>query len=181
MDTHPPTTTKVHRARLKVEHAINGELRDVAVKIRHPGVLEETFVDVDVISNAMNSLPFISTPFDKSTFFSSLQKQVNFEWEAHYLSRFASNFQKEMDDGTVDFPTVSPDLLSQSVLGEKIVFLFFFICLFVFFGACFVLLFFFVCFFWALPTTTSQLFFNALFLWVFLCFVSLFVCVFLFC
>lgn len=43
------TVAQVHRGLLKEEYAINGTIRDVAVKVRHPNILDETFVDLDII------------------------------------------------------------------------------------------------------------------------------------
>lgn len=39
---------QVHRARLRPEHALDGpggQLRDVAVKIQHPGVIDSAFME----------------------------------------------------------------------------------------------------------------------------------------
>jgi len=47
-----------------------------------------------------------------------MQRQIDFLWEAHYLSRFAANFHEEVREGKLQFPTVVPELLSSSVLVE---------------------------------------------------------------
>eukprot|EP00301_Raphidiophrys_heterophryoidea_P003779 c11693_g1_i1.p1 GENE.c11693_g1_i1~~c11693_g1_i1.p1 ORF type:complete len:602 (-),score=99.62 c11693_g1_i1:1297-3102(-) len=113
------TVAQVHHARLRPEHAINGQVRDVAVKVRHPSVLEETFADIEFIFHIVDNTTFMAVPFSKDQFLKSLQKQVNFEWEAHALSKFASNFKEEIKRGEVCFPVVSDTLLSPCVLVEQ--------------------------------------------------------------
>ena len=43
------TCGQVYRAKLKEEYAINGRNVDVAVKVRHPNVIWETFSDIDAV------------------------------------------------------------------------------------------------------------------------------------
>ena len=43
------TVAQVYRAVLKEQYALEGGAREVAVKIRHPRVVEECFVDLDII------------------------------------------------------------------------------------------------------------------------------------
>jgi len=113
------TVAQVHRARLRPEHAINGHVRDVAVKVQHPTVLEETFADIEFLFHILDNLKVMTMPFCKDQFLHSLRKQVNFEWEAHALSKFAMNFKEETKRGEVCFPLVSGTLLSPSVLVES--------------------------------------------------------------
>eukprot|EP00301_Raphidiophrys_heterophryoidea_P003450 c11557_g1_i1.p1 GENE.c11557_g1_i1~~c11557_g1_i1.p1 ORF type:complete len:608 (+),score=110.38 c11557_g1_i1:92-1915(+) len=113
------TVAQVHHARLRPEHAIRGHIRDVAVKVRHPSVLEETFADIEFLFHILDNTPFMTMPFCKDQFLTSLRKQVNFEWEAHALSKFARNFKDEAARGEVNFPLVSTSLLSPSVLVES--------------------------------------------------------------
>lgn len=113
------TVAQVHRARLKPEHAINGVIRDVAVKIRHPSVLEETFVDVDLVFQLTKISRMMTAPFEKEEFLTALRKQIDFTWEAYSLERFSKNFSDEIAKGVVQFPVVSKTLLSPSVLVES--------------------------------------------------------------
>lgn len=113
------SVAQVHRARLKPEYAINGTIQDVAVKVRHPSVLEETFVDVDLLFKLVNGSNLMTVPFEKQQFLTSLRKQIDFEWEAYSLAKFAQNFTEEISRGDVRFPIVSRDLLSPSVLVES--------------------------------------------------------------
>lgn len=113
------SVAQVHRARLRPEHAINGTIRDVAVKVRHPSVLEETFVDVDILFNIINGSQLMTVPFEKEQFLLSLRKQIDFEWEAYSLTKFAQNFTEEIRRGDVSFPIVSKELLSPSILIES--------------------------------------------------------------
>ena len=113
------TVAQVHRARLRPEHAIGGSIRDVAVKIQHPNVLEETFCDVDLLWKFVKSVPTLAMPMAKEDFALVLQRQTNFEWEAYNLQRLAINFKKEVGEGIVRFPDVATDLLSPAVLVES--------------------------------------------------------------
>mmetsp|Transcript_980 Transcript_980/g.1393 ORF Transcript_980/g.1393 Transcript_980/m.1393 type:complete len:593 (+) Transcript_980:52-1830(+) len=126
------TVAQVHRARLRKEHAIGGRVRDVAVKIRHPSVMEETFCDVDLLFEFIEMMSSkLTMPMRKEDFVRVLQRQTNFEWEAYNLQLFARNFNRETLGEwrskspksslaqTVKFPDVSLDLLSPSVLVES--------------------------------------------------------------
>ena len=108
----------------KDEDGINGS-RDVAVKVRHPEVLRETFIDVDlmhhmlmcsdVISMAVGMKGTMQCPVDRLEFRRVLQKQFDFRWEAYNLSQFSFNFLKEIKQGVVSFPVVCKRLLSPTV------------------------------------------------------------------
>mmetsp|Transcript_10987 Transcript_10987/g.20210 ORF Transcript_10987/g.20210 Transcript_10987/m.20210 type:complete len:610 (-) Transcript_10987:219-2048(-) len=113
------TVAQVHRARLKPEFAIDGKVRDVAVKVQHPRVLEETFFDVDLLFHVIDMTPKLTIPMKKDDFMMVLQRQTNFEWEAYNLKKFAKNFAREKAEGKVKFPVVSVDLLSPTVLIES--------------------------------------------------------------
>eukprot|EP00294_Goniomonas_avonlea_P006521 CAMPEP_0114571588 /NCGR_PEP_ID=MMETSP0114-20121206/17821_1 /TAXON_ID=31324 /ORGANISM="Goniomonas sp, Strain m" /LENGTH=237 /DNA_ID=CAMNT_0001758707 /DNA_START=179 /DNA_END=888 /DNA_ORIENTATION=- len=84
------TVAQVHRAKLRPEYAEkanlkarNGEwVEHVAVKVRHPHVLDETWLDVDLIFAFMNASRIMVVPFDQQEFMTMLTKQVDFHWEA---------------------------------------------------------------------------------------------------
>lgn len=117
---------QVYRARLSPEWAAKAGLHDergrpvseVAVKVRHPAVLDETWMDVDLIFGFVNNSAVMAVPFSKDEFSRMMQKQVDFNWEGHYLTRFAYNFREEVEHGHLRFPAVSKNLLSESVLIE---------------------------------------------------------------
>mmetsp|Transcript_18422 Transcript_18422/g.45213 ORF Transcript_18422/g.45213 Transcript_18422/m.45213 type:complete len:557 (-) Transcript_18422:69-1739(-) len=115
------TIAQVHRARLRPEYALKNKdgkvIRYVAVKVQHPGVLAETFVDIDILFNGFGFL--FAVPFSKQEFVEGMQRQINFEWEAYNLRKFSNNFRDEIKEGIVKFPDVSVDLLSPSVLVES--------------------------------------------------------------
>jgi aarF domain-containing kinase len=113
------TVAQVHRAILRPEFVHPGGSREVAVKVRHPSVLEETFVDLSVLFKLLDQCKFMAVPFDKDDFMKNLQRQINFEWEAYSLSRYAHDFKSEIAKGEVSFPTVNASLLSPSVLVES--------------------------------------------------------------
>ena len=128
------TVAQVHRARLRGKYAIrrgrngerNGERDDerdgerdgekfveVAVKVRHPAVMQETFVDVAFIYWAVNLVPFIQleVPFKQEEFTMSLFRQFDLKGEAYNMARFASNFKQEVKEGFMSFPKVRGVLL----------------------------------------------------------------------
>lgn len=114
------TIAQVHRAVLKIEHAMEGGVRDVAVKVRHPHVVSESYIDTRLLFEALdlvgNVLLNTSQPFDKRAFNLALQKQVDLNWEAYNLQLFASNFYGEEH---IKFPQVSASLVSENVLVES--------------------------------------------------------------
>jgi len=112
------TVAQVHRAVLRPEFAVNGE-QQVAVKVRHPSVLEETFVDIPIIFRVMDNIDLMTMPFSKDQFLTNIQRQINFEWEAYSLAKYAQDFRKEIEKGEVSFPCVNTTLLSPSVLVES--------------------------------------------------------------
>jgi predicted unusual protein kinase regulating ubiquinone biosynthesis (AarF/ABC1/UbiB family) len=143
------TVAQVHRARLRPEFVLPGQRRagrggaelapgpahpagppssldawtpsprDVAVKVRHPSVLDETFVDIPLLFDVCRLVPSLTMPFDEADFTQMLQRQFDFKWEAYNLVRFAENFRREIAAGDVFFPEVSPELLSSTVLVES--------------------------------------------------------------
>lgn len=118
------TVAQVYHAVLRPEYEYDHGTREVAVKVRHPNVLAETYFDVWFITKLMPLAsmfgPTLSFPFTLDTFYSILQKQVDFKWEAYHLSKFIRNFAKETtkDRETVVFPRVNHDLVRDTILVE---------------------------------------------------------------
>jgi predicted unusual protein kinase regulating ubiquinone biosynthesis (AarF/ABC1/UbiB family) len=111
---------QVHRARLKQKYAMEDGSLEVAVKVRHPRVLDETWIDTTMIFAFMdNSGGLLTMPFSLKDFTFMLQKQFDFEWEAYNMSKFAENFSKETSSSQLRFPSVSGDILSPCVLVES--------------------------------------------------------------
>ena len=82
------TVAQVHRARLRPEHGIvtrAGLVVDVAVKVRHPTVMEESFADMDIICTVVQAIPFlhIDVPFNRKGFIAGMQSQFDFRGEAY--------------------------------------------------------------------------------------------------
>jgi len=115
------TIAQVHRAKLKPQYALrgkNGELiTDVAVKVQHPEVLKQTYIDIDIMFEGAGLI--FAVPFSKAEFVSGMQRQINFEWEAYNLQKFKQNFHEEINEGWVTFPEVSRELLAPQVLVES--------------------------------------------------------------
>jgi aarF domain-containing kinase len=114
------TIAQVHRALLKPEHAMPGGEREVAVKVRHPNVIQESYVDTRLLFEALDvigtTLLRTTQPFDKNAFNQALQRQVDLKWEAYNLQLFACNFYGETE---IKFPQVCPGLVSDTVLIES--------------------------------------------------------------
>ena len=91
------TIAQVHRAKLKPEHALKNGRVDVAVKVRHPGVMDETYVDAEILFGLVSvSSKFnraFCVPFQQEEFTNMIQKQINLKWEAYNIWRFRNNFR----------------------------------------------------------------------------------------
>lgn len=112
---------QVHRARLRAEHALDGpggNLRDVAVKIQHPGVIDSAFMDLNIVWKVVEfseNFLHMTVPFDRSDFDAVIQAQIDFTREAFNLQRFAKNFKGER---RIRFPKVSSRFVTPEVLVE---------------------------------------------------------------
>jgi len=113
------TIAQVHKGILKPEFALEGGQREVAVKVRHPQVVHETYYDTRLLFDVLDWVGKIllqtSQPFDKDAFNLALRRQVDLTWEAYNLQLFNWNFQGEE---IIKFPQVFPHLVSPSVLTE---------------------------------------------------------------
>jgi predicted unusual protein kinase regulating ubiquinone biosynthesis (AarF/ABC1/UbiB family) len=118
---------QVYRGKLRPEYAQKMDIRDsqgnlvdeVAIKIRHPGVLAETWIDLDIIYAIVDRVPGLCIPFNKEELKLMIQYQIDFRFEGHYLSRFRRNFSEEIQQGYIAFPYVSEESLRQAVLIES--------------------------------------------------------------
>lgn len=112
---------QVHRARLRPEFALDGpggSLRDVAVKVQHPGIVESAFMDLSILWAVVDfSQKFLhmTMPFERREFEGVIQAQMDFTREAFNLQRFAKNFRGER---CIRFPKVSPNFVTPGVLVE---------------------------------------------------------------
>jgi len=113
------TIAQVHRAILKPEYVQAGGQREVAVKIRHPHVISQSYIDTRLLFEVLDVIGYafmeLSSPFDKDSFNRALQRQVDLQWEAYNLQLFNWNFKGE---DLIKFPKVASNLVSQSVLTE---------------------------------------------------------------
>jgi aarF domain-containing kinase len=117
------SVAQVYRAKLRPEFALADGQVEVAVKVRHPGVVYETFFDVDILFHFLSLGSYFSKifamPFDRNDFVQRLQKQVDMTYEAYNLERFTDNFRREVVGGELQFPSFSREILSPAVLVEK--------------------------------------------------------------
>lgn len=72
--------TQVHKARLRSEYALPSGRCDVAVKVRHPHVLDETFVDIGILFTTIDclrrlKLVSMTAPISKKQFIAFIQSQ----------------------------------------------------------------------------------------------------------
>ncbi|KAI9012223.1 ABC1 family-domain-containing protein [Hyaloraphidium curvatum] len=113
------TVAQVHRAVLRNEKI--GGTEQVAVKVRHPNAIAESFVDLDLIFLFVDT--FLPTtyalPCSQDELARIIQQQLDFRWEAYNLSVFARNFHAELSSGLIHFPRVTKSLVSDSVLVES--------------------------------------------------------------
>jgi predicted unusual protein kinase regulating ubiquinone biosynthesis (AarF/ABC1/UbiB family) len=74
------TIAQVYKATLREEFAMEGGVREVAVKVRHPHVVQESYIDTRLLFEVLDFMGemLLSTaqPFDKKAFNTALQKQV---------------------------------------------------------------------------------------------------------
>lgn len=116
------TVGQVHKAKLKEEYAINGK-KEVIVKVRHPNVLKETFVDADILFSVISFFgkwnKRIKPPFSKKEFIDLLKKQLDFKHEIKNMLNFRKNFA--IEHSSVQFPEISLDIMSSSILVEEFV------------------------------------------------------------
>lgn len=112
---------QVHRARLRPEFALDGPggvLRDVAVKVQHPGVADSAFMDLSIVWKVVEfSERFLhmTMPFNRGEFDEVIRQQMDFTREAFNLQRFSRNFKHER---RIRFPKVSPKFATTEVLVE---------------------------------------------------------------
>jgi predicted unusual protein kinase regulating ubiquinone biosynthesis (AarF/ABC1/UbiB family) len=112
------SVAQVHRGRLRdafVRDCIANRdldddiaIRDVAVKVIHPGVLETAWIDGDIIFGFVQLFARVTgiglvMPFDKDGFCGAMARQLDLKWEAYNLKQFSLNFS---DDASVEFPRV---------------------------------------------------------------------------
>jgi len=117
---------QVHRGKLRAEYALSDGRVKVAVKVRHPGILDSSYADIWLILLGMKLSPLIGLkmcfPFKEHEFYNNIQKQVDFTWEAYNLLKFNRNFTGDYMSSstlTVRFPLVHTELLSESILIES--------------------------------------------------------------
>ena len=118
------SVAQVHRGRLR-ESFVNATIADhgsrfaeafagvdVAVKVLHPHVDAESWIDGELIFWCVSSLATLSKtwsakafslPFGKETFLVSMRRQLDLRWEAYNLKRFQHNFK---GDPVIQFPHV---------------------------------------------------------------------------
>jgi len=112
---------QVHKARLRAEFALDGEggkLRDVAVKVQHPGVVDSAFMDLALVWSIVDfSERFLhmAAPFSRHEFEEVIRAQMDFTREAFNLQKFGENFKLEP---RIRFPKVSAKYVTRDVLVE---------------------------------------------------------------
>lgn len=127
---------QVHRAVLKPQYALADGTTDVAVKVRHPCVLDQTYIDFKLVYNTIPMINLLLTPlssththlampFAADSLINTIQKQLDFKWEAYNLLEFCHKFSRELqqpvEEGEIQvkFPIVSTELLADAVLIES--------------------------------------------------------------
>lgn len=108
---------QVYRAKL-----VSDPTKNVAVKVRHPGVVEQMDLDLHIIfyiANSMSSmvpgLGWMQLPVTLDQFRTILINQMDFSIEAEHLKRFRRNFHKIPE---ITFPCPIDPFVSEAVLVE---------------------------------------------------------------
>jgi len=113
------TIAQVHRATLREEYVTDPEAsREVAVKIRHKHVKDQSYTDPPLIFNfceATFALFATILPFDRKDFCHSMARQIDLAREAYNMVKFKKNFE---DDPDIIFPKVYTQLCCDEVLVE---------------------------------------------------------------
>ena len=97
---------------------------DVAIKVRHPSILEDMVIDISTLyalTHFVSKIPLpgfglLKVPIYQQGFAEYLQKQIDLSIEAESLDRFNQNFK--YDTHLVVFPKPIPHLVTKSVLVE---------------------------------------------------------------
>ena len=100
---------------------------DVAVKVRHPNILQNMYIDISImymLSNFVSSLPGLQGlkfPIHQKNFTQYLESQIDLSYEGKSLQKMFKNFEKHKnknEDEHVIFPKVIDGLSTSSVLVE---------------------------------------------------------------
>eukprot|EP00798_Chlamydomonas_sp_ICE-L_P015242 gene15242-21324_t len=110
---------QVHRAKLRMK---DGSLREVVVKVRHPKVAHNIWLDFQVLkplasaASGIPALKFANLKQSISMFSHTMTAQCDMRVEAAHLRRFASNFSGAANQVTTPRPI--PGLVTEGVLVE---------------------------------------------------------------
>ena len=98
---------------------------DVAVKVRHPNILQNMYIDISLmymLSNFISSLPGfggLKFPIHQKNFTQYLESQIDLKYEGKSLQKMYKNFKKYGNDkNNVIFPKVIEKYCTSSVLVE---------------------------------------------------------------
>ena len=96
---------------------------DVAVKVRHPDILHNMYIDICLLymaTNLVSSLPGLKGlkfPIHQANFTQYLEAQIDLSFEGRSLQKMHKNFDHG-SDARVIIPRVIPELTTSSVLVE---------------------------------------------------------------
>ena len=112
------SVAQVHRATLRPHQSPSGEAIEVAVKVLHPSTLDQTFIDIQIITWVMKRLPVLTAPMSGRDMARNISRQTDCRWEAYNLSQFQCNFFSEIAAGSIRVPQVVTGLVRPAVLVE---------------------------------------------------------------
>jgi predicted unusual protein kinase regulating ubiquinone biosynthesis (AarF/ABC1/UbiB family) len=112
------SVAQVHRATLRPHQSPSGEAIEVAVKVLHPSTLDQTFIDIQIITWVMKRLPVLTAPMSGRDMARNISRQTDCRWEAYNLSQFQCNFFAEIAAGSIRVPQVVTGLVRPAVLVE---------------------------------------------------------------
>eukprot|EP00485_Elphidium_margaritaceum_P015128 CAMPEP_0202731918 /NCGR_PEP_ID=MMETSP1385-20130828/187392_1 /ASSEMBLY_ACC=CAM_ASM_000861 /TAXON_ID=933848 /ORGANISM="Elphidium margaritaceum" /LENGTH=621 /DNA_ID=CAMNT_0049398221 /DNA_START=178 /DNA_END=2044 /DNA_ORIENTATION=- len=121
--------TLVTQRHARTNKIVSPAYLEVAVKVRHPDILESMYLDISImyfLSNVVSSIPGLQGlkfPIHQTDFTQYLESQIDLSFEGESLRKMRKNFARYNNDANehtknVIFPRVIDELCTSSVLVE---------------------------------------------------------------
>eukprot|EP01083_Nonionella_stella_P190606 705886_1 len=118
----------ITRKEIKEKKIAKPQYLDVAVKVRHPNILQNMYIDISImymLSNFVSSLPGLKGlkfPIHQKSFTQYLESQIDLSYEGKSLQKMYKNFERynkhKKESNNVIFPKVIEELSNSAVLVE---------------------------------------------------------------
>lgn len=90
---------------------------DVAVKVRHPNIVEDIIIDVDILYT-LSRIVSLNVPMYQDSFIKYLTSQIDLRTESKHLNMFNSNFESKNSNNGVTFPKPIKGFVAQACIVE---------------------------------------------------------------